>query len=195
MGPRRPIDPQIATPDDIVTRRAVDTPTENFAAYLQDRWHPTPNLSLDLGVRWSRQKLYNSAGAVQADIDDNWAPRLGFVWDFLGNGRSKLFGHWGCFYETIPMDIVIRAFSGGAVVVQVYNFSDDEWAIQQPPPGEAPRDDRVRDRRGFARVDPNIKGQYLSEAVLGAELEVATDVVVGLRLIRRDLDRVVEDAV
>ncbi|GAG37881.1 unnamed protein product, partial [marine sediment metagenome] len=73
------IDPEQATPEDIVKRWAVDTPTENFAVYLQDRWQVTSNLSLDLGVRWSRQKLYNGGGTVQMDIDDNWAPRLGFV--------------------------------------------------------------------------------------------------------------------
>ncbi|MDX2435643.1 MAG: TonB-dependent receptor, partial [Acidobacteriota bacterium] len=32
------VDPEHAVPDDIRRRRAVDTPTENFAAYLQDRW-------------------------------------------------------------------------------------------------------------------------------------------------------------
>ena len=187
------IDPEHADPNDIVRRIAVDTPTENFAVYLQDRWQPTNNLTLDFGVRWSRQKLYNHGGTVQADIDDNWAPRLGLVWDFLGNGKSKLFGHWGYFFESIPMDIVIRSFGGGYVVVSAYNFSDDEWAIQQPPPGEAPRPDRVRDWRGYNRVDPNIRGQYLSEGVLGAEYEVAPNVSVGLTFIHRSLDRIVED--
>ena len=90
-------------------------------------------------MRWSRQELYNSRGTVQADIDDNWAPRLGFVWDALGNGKSKIFGHWGYFYESIPMDIVIRSFGDGNIVVNTYNFSDDEWNFQQPPPDQAPR--------------------------------------------------------
>ncbi len=129
------IDPENATPDDIVRRWALDTPTENFAVYLQDRWRVATNLSLDLGVRWSRQKLYNGSGTVQMDIDDNWAPRLGFVWDFLGDGKSKVFGHWGYFYQSIPMNLVIEAFDGGWVTVRAYNFSDDEWDIQQAPPG------------------------------------------------------------
>jgi len=188
------IDPEQATPDDIVKRWAVDTPTENFAVYLQDRWQVTSNLSLDLGVRWSRQKLYNDAGSVQADIDDNWAPRLGFVWDFLGNGKSKLFGHWGYFYETIPMDIVIRAFGAGSDWVTTYNFSDDEWDIQQPPAGEAPRAARTWPGDYYAPVDPGIRGQYLSEAVLGTEYEVSPNVAIGLTFIRRNLERIVEDA-
>jgi hypothetical protein len=188
------IDPEHVMPEDIVKGVAVDTPTENFAAYIQDRWQVTSNLSIDLGVRWSRQKLYNGGGGVQADIDDNWAPRLGFVWDFLGNGRSKLFGHWGRFYESIPMDIVIRAFGGGPNGVNIFNFSDDEWAIQQPPNGEAPRPARVWPGNYYSPIDPNIKGQYMTEAALGAEYELSANVAIGLSLIHRSLDRIVEDA-
>ncbi len=70
---------------------------------------------------------------------------------------------------------------------------DDPAEVVQPPLGDAPLDAYLYGG-GFSPVDPNLKGQYLSEVVLGADLEVATDVVVGLRLIRRDLDRVVEDA-
>ena len=44
--------------------------------------------------------------------DDNWAPRVGLVWDVARNGKSKLYAHFGRFYENIPMDINIRAFGG-----------------------------------------------------------------------------------
>jgi hypothetical protein len=188
------IDPENATPDDIVRRWAVDTPTENFAVYLQDRWRVATNLSLDLGVRWSRQKLFNGSGTVQMDIDDNWAPRLGFVWDFLGDGKSKVFGHWGYFYQSIPMNLVIVAFDGGWVDVFAFNFSDDEWDIQQAPPGEAPRSRRPSDLRDIDNVDPTARGQYLSEAVVGAEYEVSPNIAIGLTFIHRSLDRVLEDA-
>ena len=45
-------------------------------------------------------------------LNDNWAPRLGFVWDVAQNGRSKLYANYGRFFESIPMDINIRAFGG-----------------------------------------------------------------------------------
>jgi hypothetical protein len=188
------IDPEHATADDIVKRNAIDTPTENFAAYIQDRWQVVPNLTLDLGVRWSRQRLYNGLGTVQTEIEDNWAPRLGFVWDFLGNGRSKLFGHWGRFYESIPMDIVIRAFGGGPHSIWNYNFSDEEWDIQQAPPGQAPRPSQFLPGNYYAPVDPNLRGQYLSEWALGTEYQLSPDYAISLSLIRRNLDRIVEDA-
>jgi len=188
------IDPETATPDDIRIQQAVDVPTQNFAVYLQDRWQLGNNFTLDLGVRWSRQKLYNAEGSVQADIDDNWAPRLGFVWDALGNGKSKIFGHWGRFYETIPMLIVINAFGGNSPEIWTHNFSDDQWDIAQPPEGEAPRSSRIRDWGSYQPVDPDTRGQYMSEAVLGVEYELSPDYAIGLTFIHRSLDRVVEDA-
>jgi len=180
------------TLDDVIPQNGIDTPSDTFAVYLQDRWQPIANLSLDVGVRWSRQRLYNSAGEVHAEIDDEWAPRLGFVWDFLGNGKSKLFGHWGYYYESIPMDIVIRAFTS-LLGARTYNFSDDPADIVPLPDEESPSRSGIGPG-GFARVDPNIQGQYMSEAVLGAEYEVAPNVSVSLNFIRRNLDRILEDA-
>jgi outer membrane receptor protein involved in Fe transport len=189
-----PIDPEMVEFDDIIRRQAVDTPTQNFAAYLQDQWQLSPNLSLDLGVRWSRQKLYNNGGSVQVDLGPNWSPRLGFVWDVVGNGKSKIFGNWAYFYESIPMDIVIRSFSEGFVYVDVFNFSDDQWDIYPPPPDEeAPRQSRVRDWRGYAPVEPGIQGQYMSEAVIGGQYELSPNYAIGLTFIRRNLERIVED--
>jgi len=188
------IDPEQATADDVVKQNIRKMPTENLAAYLQDRWQVSPNFSLDLGVRWSQQKLYNNAGSVQLDIDDNWAPRLGFVWDALGNGKSKIFGHWGYFYETIPVDIVIRAFGGGSYGVDAFNFSEDQWDLAQPPTDEAPRAARILPGNYYSPVDPNIKGQYLSEGAFGAEYEISPNYAIGLTFIRRNLERIVEDA-
>lgn len=183
------LDPETATPDDILAPQVVDTISDNMAFFVQDTWQVVPNLSLNLGVRFGRQRLYNAEREVSADIDDNIAPRIGFVWDFAGDGKSKLFGHWGKFYETIPMDIVIRSF-GGEISLWSYNLSDD--------PDDVAADFSVRPSRvtggGYSRVDPGIKGQYLEEAIIGAEYEVAPDWAVGAKYIVRDLKRVIEDA-
>jgi hypothetical protein len=177
------------TADDILNPLAIDTKSDSQAFYIQDTWQVTNNLSLALGVRFGAQRLFNSLGEVHADIDDNIAPRLGLVWDIMGNGKSKLFGHWGKFYETIPMDIVIRAF-GGEITVFSYNLSDD--------PNDVANDPAVRPARylggGFSRVDPNVKGQYLEEIVAGFEYEFAPNWAASIKYINRDLKKVIEDA-
>ena len=183
------LDPESLTTADIQAPLTVDTKAENNAWFIQDTWQVTSNLSLALGVRFGSQKLFNGDGGVSADINDNIAPRLGFVWDPMGNGKSKLFGHWGKFYETIPMDIVIRSF-GGEISIFSYNLSDN--------PNDVASDPRVRSSRilggGFSRVDPDVKGQHLEEYVVGFEYEFAPDWAAGIKYINRQLNRVIEDA-
>jgi hypothetical protein len=184
------LDPAELTTDDIQAPLASGIKAENQAFYLQDTWQVVDNLSLSLGVRFGQQQLFNKDGGVSADIDDNIAPRLGFVWDFLGNGKSKIFGHWGKFYETIPMDIVIRSF-GGEIQIFSYNLSDD--------PNDVANDFDLRNANilggGISRVDPGTKGQYLEEAILGVEWEFAPNWAAGFKYIERDLKRVIEDSI
>ena len=183
------LDPTQLTPSDILRPLAIDTKSTSQAFYLQDSWQVTNNLSLALGVRVGEQSLYNGDGVVHHTIDDNIAPRLGLVWDVLGNGKSKLYGHWGKFYETIPMDIVIRSF-GGEISIFSYNLSDS--------PDDVASDPTVRSSRilggGFSRVDPGTKGQYIEEFVAGFEYEFAPNWAAGVKFIQRDLKRVIEDA-
>ena len=183
------LDPTQLTPGDINAPLTVDTKADNYAYYLQDSWQILDNLSASLGVRIGEQKLYNGDGGVSADINDNVAPRIGLVWDFMGDGRSKAFAHYGKFYETIPMDIVIRSF-GGEISIFSYNLSED--------PNEVANDPTVRPARilggGFSNVDPGVKGQYIEEWVLGAEYEIMQDWAVGIKYIKRDLGRIIEDA-
>ncbi len=183
------LDPESLTAADINAPLTVDTKADNYAYYVQDTWQILDNLSASLGVRIGEQKLYNGAGEVHADIDDNVAPRIGLVWDFMGDGRSKAFAHYGKFYETIPMDIVIRSF-GGEISIFSYNLSDD--------PNDVALDPRVRNSRitggTFSDVDPDLKGQYIEEWVLGAEYEVMQDWAVGIKYVKRDLGRIIEDA-
>jgi hypothetical protein len=187
------LDPQTVTPDDIRLEFVRDITNQNAAVYLQDRWQVSPGLSLDIGVRWSRQKLFNNHGGIGLEIDDNWAPRLGFVWDALGNGKSKIFGHWGRFYQTIPGFMSMAAFGGGSPNYITYNFSDDPSDIAQPPAGDAPRPFIFNPFTGDQASDPETRGQYLSEAVLGFKYEFAPNYAIGLTYLHRSLARVVED--
>lgn len=121
-------------------------------------------------------------------LDDMYAPRLGLIWDVARNGRSKAFANYGRFYESIPMDINIRAF-GGELQCFCYNFSDDPADIA--PVDGTPR--RTSLLGGATPVDPDLKGQYVDEILLGYEYELANNLAVGLQGTYRKLGRVVED--
>src|SRR5262249_59313463 len=161
--------------------------SKNLSAYLQDSWKVTPYFTLNLGVRWEKQDVQNRFHESVINLKQNWAPRLGFIWDVTKNGKSKLYASWGRYYENIPQDINIRAF-GGEVVCFCYNFSPNP-ADTLPDPAAR----RSTTLGGNEPVDPNLKGQYIDEALGGFEYEVAPNFAVGAKFTYRTLGRVIED--
>jgi hypothetical protein len=78
--------------------------TPHAAAWIQDNWRPTSNLTLNLGLRWD---LAYNWSANQWDVPPlrrkvgqdwlNFGPRLGFVYN-LNEHRTVLRGGWGLYY-------------------------------------------------------------------------------------------------
>ncbi len=92
----------------------------DLAEFVQDDFHATPNLTLNLGLRYEvaspangrvgnfdfkRLIVVNSVGpnavphaGVQFDKKD-WAPRIGFAWSPFGNKRTVVRSAFGVFYS------------------------------------------------------------------------------------------------
>jgi Carboxypeptidase regulatory-like domain/TonB dependent receptor-like, beta-barrel len=166
----------------------VEPQSKSYAAYLQDSWKLAPSFTLNLGVRWELQNVLDRFQESVIKLDQNWAPRVGFVWDVTKNGKSKLYASWGRFYENIPQDINIRAF-GGEIACFCYNFS--------PNPADILGNDAARRSTllggSTEPVDPDLKGQYIDEAQAGFEYEVAPNLALGAKFTYRTLGRVIED--
>ena len=167
--------------------------TENTSFYVQDSWKAMPNMTLNIGVRWEQQDLGDRFGDSAIKLDNNWAPRVGFIWDVMNNSRSKLFANYGRFYESIPMDINIRAF-GGELQCFCYNYDPNPSNIIPHPDfdvsGYAARTGLFG---GATPVDPNLEGQYIDEYLVGFEYELPGQTAVGIQGTYRNLGRVIED--
>jgi outer membrane receptor protein involved in Fe transport len=173
--------------------------TTNTSWYVQDSWKVTPYFTLNAGVRWEQQEIGDRFGVDAITLDDNYAPRIGVIWDVARNGRSKFFANYGRFYESIPMDINIRAF-GGELQCFCYNFSSDPANYRpdqffEPVSRGGNPNAPVRNSLlgGATPVDPDLKGQYVDEFLLGYEYELANNLAVGVQGTYRTLGRVVED--
>ena len=164
---------------------------ENTTLYLQDRWAPRPNLTLNLGVRWDRQQIIDAAGTQQIDLKDDYAPRLGFTWDPASTGRAKVFGSYGRYYEQIPMDLVVRSFSFERQA-RIFNYSPTGTAPDPQAEADLGLDSAIFG--GFTEPsDPDLRNQYINEYILGYERELLPDVAVGVKAIYRDYGEVIED--
>ena len=162
--------------------------TQSPAFFLQDSWKFLPNLTVNAGLRYEGQRLYDGQHQLRIELTNQWSPRVGVVWDPLANGRSKVYGSYGRYYQAIPQSIQVRAL-GAEPYLGVFNFTGD-------------RLDFVNDSslildyaylNGADYVPPGIKGIYQDEIIAGVEAEVWKNWSVGLRGIYRSLGRALED--
>ena len=161
----------------------------NTSFYAQDSWKAGAGLTVNAGIRWEGQNVRDRDNVSAFKLTDNWAPRIGFVWDVARNNRSKLYANWGRFYESIPMDINIRSF-GGEVSCFCYNFSPSAANILQDPAAPRPQ---ALNGGSVTPVDPDLKGQYIEEWLAGFEYDLGRNFVVGAKYGHRELGRVIED--
>jgi outer membrane receptor protein involved in Fe transport len=167
--------------------------TQNyFNVFLQDTWKIGDRLTVTPGVRYERQTLAGSL--TDLSLGNNWAPRIGIVYDPTGAGRARLYANWGLFYAQIPNDLAARALSPDASVSRADYF---DAALTRPVP-EGTLAASVTNhfqQAGLSAdvLDPNVKASYLNEFLAGAEFQVAPSMSVGLRYIRRRIPRVLED--
>jgi hypothetical protein len=90
--------------------------------YIQDKWQPSSRLTLNLGVRFEKEFLpsFNAgdllAGTAIPGIEFGWgkkiAPRLGFAYDLFGDGKTKIYGSFGYFYDRLKFAAPRGSFGG-----------------------------------------------------------------------------------
>lgn len=87
----------------------------NQSLYIQDRWQPVKNLTLNLGVRMEKEDLPSFNGLappINFGFGDKISPRLGFAWDIMGNGKTKAFASFGRFFDRLKFELPRGSFGG-----------------------------------------------------------------------------------
>lgn len=83
--------------------------------FVQDKWRITPRLTLSLGVRYDLEIIPIRAPVVAPLMDtnedypvdkNNFAPRLGIVYDVSGNGSAVFRGGYGMFYDRTSLTVL-----------------------------------------------------------------------------------------
>jgi hypothetical protein len=182
----------------------------NLGLFIQDEWRIGKRLTLHLGLRTENEHVPSFAidplipeTAIHFDFGDKLAPRAGFAWDASGDGRSKLYGSWGVFYDIMKW-FMPGAYFGGVKAVR-YWYTLDSGDISPiidnpdcPPacPGSLilgpvnsaiPANDPDNNQ-----IDPAVQPMRLQEAVIGLERTLRPNLSVGLRYVHKQLDRAIE---
>lgn len=173
------------------SRRA--TPQQYYNFFVQDSWKVTDRLTFNPGLRYEQETL---SGTIIQDftLKNNWAPRLGVVYDVSGDGRSKVYGNYGLFYARIPNDLAARALSADDGFTRGDYF--DAGLTRLVPEGtQAAGVTRhfILAGVGADQIDPNTKLTYSNEVVLGFDREIIPNTTFGVRYVFRNMPRVLED--
>ncbi len=207
----------LAGPDDLVQIPFVESTSSSvgMGAFLQDSWSVLDLVTLNLGLRYETQHLYGGDGQLGLALNNMLAPRVGVIYDFTQHGRSKIYGSYARYFESVPLDIADRSLTGENQA----GFN----RLARPVPGGRPGCDPVKsidqtlneclDPRnaqtlgrpsdpnqialitghGKVPVDPNLQPQSSDEIVLGADYEVVPDGRAGLYYTKRYMNHVIED--
>jgi hypothetical protein len=173
--------------------------TRYHGAYLEDAWTIGNRVTVRPGLRWEKQRI-SGPSSINPSFGDNWAPRVGVVFDPDGKRNSKLFFNWGRFYERIPGVLAVR-YNSPEWTLRGVLYRDQSGTIDLSPSnyiGNRYASSQMLRFTGGPSLEMMLAGDpkpgYQDEFVAGYERDLGRSVTFSGRYIRRDLRRVLDDA-
>lgn len=185
--------------------------SKNQGMYVQDNWRVTRRLTLNVGVRFESEYLppYRAEQAgvkVLNPISFDWgskiAPRLGAAYDVLGDGKWKLSGSFGYYYDVMKYELARGSFGGDYWVTHVYSLDNPNVnGLGLANPGAAGAKITQYDNRTIPinaegvleGIDPNIKPFKQRRMSIGMEHQLTSRTVLAVRYTRSDVLAGIED--
>lgn len=172
----------------------VETTTRYHAAFVQDSWNIGNRLTIRPGIRWEQQRM--AGNALSYSFAGNWAPRIGIIFDPTGGRKSKFFVNWGRFFEKVPQDIAIRAFSFESSVRGALYKDPGPTGTPDLSPANYISGGKIALTGGpedATIVAGGTKAQYQDEVVAGYEKEFGGGFTFSGRFVYRNIRRILED--
>ncbi len=184
------------------------THQDYWSLFVQDSWRVSDRLTINPGLRYEQQTLIGTFDQLETldgefmndfPLKNNWAPRIGVIYDVVGNGRSKLYFNYGRFFARIPNDLAARALSADDGVTRADFFDAGltrqvpEGVLTQTPGGVTATQHVIVAGVGADLIDPDTKLSSKDEYVAGFEWEAFTNTVLGVRYIHRGIGKILED--
>jgi hypothetical protein len=189
-----------------------------FAAFLQDTWRPTPKWTLNYGLRWEAQlepdpitppsqvffapfigkTVTNAQGTFTFPSDGTipsdkkmFQPRLGFAYDIKGNGQQVLRGSAGIYYARIPgLNLASTRSTNGSVGQTLFRNS-----ALIPILGRPPAYDSLLASPASGPFDPdvyvfdkNFENPRTISASIGYERQIGPDLAVSVSYLHERTD-------
>ena len=192
-------------------RHIGDVHSRNQAFYVQDTWHAGSRLTLNLGLRLENEFLppftkevngIPTADPVKFGWGDKLAPRLGFAYDVKGDGRWKVSGSFGVFYDILKYELARGSFGGDFWVTHVYRLDNPNInLLGKNSPGALGSEIINFDNRTvpfnaqgeLEGIDPDIKPYKTREFTVALDHQFSPKLIGGIRYSHKTLLRAIED--
>jgi hypothetical protein len=200
--------PHQPTEIDVLNRPVLGTSRQNeYAWYAQDTWRPTKRLTMNVGLRWERQRHYvppqvkvqgtfGTSGnfpLIEAGAWNSFAPRTGVAFDLSGDGKTVAKSTYGWFNDDLGVNGYAQAFNQNSPVLYAYRWNDPTHCNCYLP-GTVNLDvngPAFLSVSGVTnnRVNPNLRLPHTHEATGSLERELGTGLSVrGLFVYKKYVD-------
>ncbi len=92
-----------------------------YSVFAQDNYRVRRDLTLNLGVRYERQTF--------TDDKNNFAPRVGFAYNFLNDARTILRGSYGIYYSELRANLGAQFNIGGPTGVFTFSAAPGQFGF------------------------------------------------------------------
>ncbi len=115
--------------DGVNNQGSVNSKNQGF--YFQDSWRVHKRVTLNLGLRFENEFLppfkpevngKKVANPVSFGWGDKIAPRIGGAWDVMGDGKTKISGSYGIFYDVLKYELARGSFGSDYWCSHVYTL-------------------------------------------------------------------------
>ncbi|PYV28138.1 MAG: hypothetical protein DMG27_02115 [Acidobacteria bacterium] len=162
----------------------------NWDFYAQDDWKATPRLTLNYGVRYEYNSVWEETNVRVSNFDyatqqilppgipfyqpdrNDFGPRLGFAYDPFGSGKTVIRGFGAIFYLPQLQGAVNSLPSNNFPNVEVTVFQDPTLAF--PVPAVLPAMASVHDVNA---LDPHLRDTYSEQWGLNVQRELLPQIV------------------
>lgn len=151
--------------------------------YLQDTW-TLNKLTVNAGVRAEEWTHYDSRDEQSAKFKWKLAPRLSTVYDLAGDGRSKVWGFLGRYYDPVRTNMSDFAGNLTGPVLEEEVFLGDKWLTFRTRGGPKTPD---------ALIAPSTQTPYTDEVMLGWATSLGRDYTVSVAYTKRQTRDILED--
>jgi outer membrane receptor protein involved in Fe transport len=164
-----------------------------YGLFVQDEWRLMQTLTLNLGLRYDRQKMaqpsvLNPDAQLQAagyftnriPVDtNNWGPRLGIAWTPGMSNRTVVRAGYGVFYGRTPSIMIGTAHSNNGINVQTLSFTGSAMPAYPNIFTSVPTGGTAGRPTIFV-FDPNFENPKVQQSSLGVEQQIGQDYSIGV---------------